>query len=341
VAPLDLFGRTIARPALRLRARLSRRWLTVLLYHRVLPAPGSSFDLDRGVVDSGPHSFDRHMGLLAAACNPIDLAQLLAFQRGEAELPDNPVLVTFDDGYLDNRQHALPILQRHGIRALFFVATTYVDKRRLFWWDRLAYLFKHANSPVAHLSYPTELVLDVKRDRKASSRTALKIIKTTRGLDLDRFLGELAAALEVPWDEALERRLADRCIMTWDDVRALRAGGMDVGSHTRTHRVLDTVEPGQLTDELAASKADIERELGEKIASISYPVGRAIRRLPIIERAVRDAGYEIGFSVESHANPLSRSAFDPFNVSRLPVHLGLSRARLAAWLAAPEMLGAA
>jgi peptidoglycan/xylan/chitin deacetylase (PgdA/CDA1 family) len=341
VALLDLFGRTVARPALKLRARLPRRWLTVLLYHRVVPKPGSAFDLDRGVVDSDPESFDRHMGMLASACNPIDLARLLAFHRGEADLPDNPVLVTFDDGYLDNRRHALPILQRHGIRPVFFISTSYVEQRRLFWWDRLAYLFNHAQSLVARVSYPTELVLDVRKDRTVSARTALKIMKTTRGLDLDRFLDELAAALEVPWDRALERRLVDQHIMTWDDVRALRAAGMDIGSHTRTHRVLDTVAPDRLTDELVESKADVERALGEKIAAISYPVGRAIRRLPLIERAVRDAGYEIGFSVESRANSLVRSAFDPFNVSRLPVHLGLSRPRLAAWLAAPEMLGAA
>lgn len=337
---LDLFGRILARPALKLRARRPPRWLTVLLYHRVLPEPDAGFALDRGVVDGRPDSFDRQMAFVASACTPIDLKQLVAFQAGEAELPDNPVMVTFDDGYLDNREHALPILQRHGIRAVFFIATTYVGQRRLFWWDRVAYLFEHARVPVAHLSYPTDLVFELGEQRGRSARAVLKLIKTTRGLDLARFLDELGRALEVPWDEAVERRLVDENIMTWDDVRALHLGGMDIGSHTRTHRVLDTIEPGGLAAELVESKAEIERELGIKIQSLSYPVGRPIRRLPLIERAVRDAGYQIGFSVESRANSLSRSAFDPYNVRRLPMEPTTSRDKLAAYLAAPELHGA-
>ena len=337
---MDMFGRLLARPALKLRARRPPRWLTVLLYHRVLPRQ-SGYDLDQGVVDSGPELFERHMSFVASACTPIDLAQLLAFQRGEAGLPDNPVLVTFDDGYLDNREHALPVLKRHGIRALFFIASTYVGERKLFWWDRVAYLFHHAKVDVARLSYPTELVLRLGDEKARAARLVLKIIKTTRGLDLPRFLDEMARAMDVFWDEAIERRLVDQHIMTWEDVKAMHEAGMDIGSHTRTHRVLDTVEPGGLTDELVASKADIERALGIKVTSLSYPVGRAIRKLPLIERAVRDAGYEVGFSVETKANSLSRSAYDPYNVARLPVEPGLSRDRLAALLAAPEMLGAA
>jgi peptidoglycan/xylan/chitin deacetylase (PgdA/CDA1 family) len=337
---MDWFGRIAARPALKLRARRPPRWLTVLLYHRVLPEPESGFELDRGVADARPDLFDRHMAFISKTCTPIDLAQLIAYQGGDSELPRNPVLVTFDDGYLDNREHALPILQRHGIRALFFIATDYVGKRRLFWWDRVAYLFAHARADVAHLRYPTDLVLRLGEERGRSARFVLKLIKTTRGLDLARFLDELAAALDAPWDEALERGLVERNIMTWDDVRALRDGGMDIGSHTRTHRVLDTIDPGELAGELVDSKAEIERELGAKITSLSYPVGRAIRRLPLIERAVRDAGYQIGFSVETRANPLARSAFDPFNVARVPMEPSTTRDRLAAFLAAPEMHGA-
>ena len=337
---MDWFGRIAARPALKLRARRPPRWLTVLLYHRVLPEPENGFELDRGVADARPELFDRHMAFIASACTPIDLAQLLAYHAGEAELPRNPVMVTFDDGYLDNREHALPILRRHGIRALFFIATDYVGKRRLFWWDRVAYLFARSRVEVAHLRYPTDLVLRLGDERDRSARTALKLIKTTRGLDLPRFMDELATALDVPWDEALERGLVDRNIMTWDDVRALQGGGMDIGSHTRSHRVLDTIEAGELADELVQSKAEIERELGSKIESVSYPVGRAIRRLPLIERAVRDAGYKIGFSVETRANPLARSAFDPFNVARVPMEPSTSAALLAAYLAAPEIHGA-
>jgi len=324
-----------------MRSRRPPRWLTVLLYHRVMPRQGDGFDLDRAVIDSRPDTFERQMRFVASACTPIDLTQLLGFLRGEAGLPDNPVLVTFDDGYRDNCEHALPILRRHGIRGLFFIASSYVGERRLFWWDRIAYMVRQSQVRVAQLDYPTRLVLRVGEEPGQVARMVLKIVKTCRGLDLDRFLGELGRALGVPWDDALERRLVEQTIMTWDDVRALHAAGMDIGSHTRTHRVLDTVEPGELAAELAQSRADIERAIGAKVTSLSYPVGRPIRRLPMIERAVRDAGYEVGFSVEARANVLSRAALDPLNVTRMPVDGTLSPHRLAALLAAPELSGVA
>ena len=77
------------------------------------------------------------------------------------------------------------------------------------------------------------------------------MVKTTRLLDLDRFLDDLATRADAPWDAATERRLADRLIMTWDDVRTLRKSGMDVGSHTRTHRVLQTPNQRRAESELA------------------------------------------------------------------------------------------
>jgi peptidoglycan/xylan/chitin deacetylase (PgdA/CDA1 family) len=323
-----------------MRARRSPRWLTVLLYHRVLPRPDGGFELDHAVLDTDPVVFDRHMAFIASACSPIDLAQLLAYQRGEAELPHNPVMVTFDDGYLDNREHAMPILRRHGIRGLFFVASSFVAERRLFWWDRIAYLVRHSRVAVAELDYPTALILRVGDDAKQVKSAILRIVKTHRGLDLERFLGELARAFKVEWNDEIERRLADHNIMTWDDVRALHDSGMDVGSHTRTHRVLDTLDPLQLPDELFKSKTDIESAIGAKITSLSYPVGRPIRKLPMLERAVRDAGYEIGFSVETRAVALVKPGYDPYNVTRMPVDRSISCHRLAALLAAPELIGA-
>lgn len=321
-----------------MRARHAPRWLTVLLYHRVLPQPRPGFSLDRAVVDSTPAWFEQHMRFVASACTPIGLADLVAFLRGERPLPDNPVLVTFDDGYLDNREHALPVLERHGIRAVFFIASGYVAERRVFWWDRLAYLFHHARAAEARLDYPTDLVLRPGEDPVRARRTALRILKTYRGLDVDRFLGELGRALDVEWSRSLERRLADENVMTWDDVRALHRAGMDIGSHTRTHRVLDTVEPAALPGELVDARTRIEREIGAPVTALAYPVGRPIRALPLLERAVREAGYQVGFSVEVRANSLA-APLDPLNLSRVPVYGSTSPERLAALLAAPELAG--
>jgi peptidoglycan/xylan/chitin deacetylase (PgdA/CDA1 family) len=331
----EWFGRTLAPPALAFERHGSPRWLTVLAYHRVVPAPAEDYWFDRDVLDCDPDRFEKHMGLLARRCTPIGLDRLLRFLDGEP-LPPNPVLVTFDDGYRDNRDHALPILQRHQIPALFFVASSYVADRRVFWWDRLAYLFSRTSAPVARLAYPTDLVLRPRTEPERARRMALGIIKTCPGLDLEQFLSDLGRALQVPWDRALEEEFADELVMTWSDVRDLVDAGMEIGSHTRTHRVLHTLAADELSAELTGSRAEIERATGRPVRSISYPVGRSLRLVPPLLRAVRDAGYRAGFSAVPRAIPV-RGTVDPYDLGRLSVDQRITRDHLAALLAAPEL----
>jgi peptidoglycan/xylan/chitin deacetylase (PgdA/CDA1 family) len=336
VQPLDWFGRLLAPRALAILRRGRPRWLTILAYHRVLPAPGRDYPFDRDVIDCGPAEFEQHMRMVAATCTPVGLGDVIGFLTGGRPLPPNPVLVTFDDGYRDNREHAQPILERHGIPAVFFVTTGNVTERQIFWWDRVAYLFHTTRVAVARISYPTQILLRPRTDGGRARRTVLRLIKTCPGLDVDRFLDGLARALRVDWDPELERRAAAEMLMTWDDVRALAASGMEIGSHTCSHRVLHTLPPDQLRHELTASRADIEREIGRQVRAISYPVGRSLRMMPSLVRAVRDAGYQVGFSAEPRANPVNRE-LDRFDLARLPVDTLMSREQLGAFLAAPEL----
>src|SRR5216110_1527820 len=118
----------------RARALLPRKMLTVLTFHRVAPPDAPGFDPD--VSDTTPEVFDRQVGMVKRYFTLVDTAALDAHRIG-APLPPNPALITFDDGYRDNHDQALPILLRHGARAVFFVATRYVDERRLYWWERI------------------------------------------------------------------------------------------------------------------------------------------------------------------------------------------------------------
>jgi hypothetical protein len=292
VQPLDWFGRLLAPRALAILRRGRPRWLTILAYHRVLPAPGRDYPFDRDVIDCGPAEFEQHMRMVAATCTPVGLGDVIGFLTGGRPLPPNPVLVT--------------------------------------------YLFHTTPVAVARISYPTQILLRPRTDGGRARRTVLRLIKTCPGLDVERFLDGLARALRVDWDPELERRAAAEMLMTWDDVRALAASGMEIGSHTCSHRVLHTLPPDQLRHELTASRADIEREIGRQVRAISYPVGRSLRMMPSLVRAVRDAGYQVGFSAEPRANPVNRE-LDRFDLARLPVDTLMSREQLGAFLAAPEL----
>src|SRR5262249_49794083 len=104
----------------------------------------------------------------------------------------------------------------------------------------------------------------------------------------------------------------------------------------RSHRVLQTLPADELRAELAGSREDLERELGEPIRAISYPVGKSIAAFTHVRSAVRDAGYEIGFSNASGANPTYRK-LDPFDLRRIAVEAGLAPSYFRGILAIPAL----
>jgi peptidoglycan/xylan/chitin deacetylase (PgdA/CDA1 family) len=305
----------------------------VLTYHR-FGSPGIDEPFDDGVVDVSLEEFERQVTCLKRHFNIIGIDELCAFVRG-TPLPPNPVAITFDDGYLDSFVHALPILSRHQCKAIFFIPTSFITERRMYWWDRAAYVLKSTRRATIRLERPIALDIDLRGDRSREIHRILRIAKHL-SIDYDDFLDELCAAADVRWDRGLESEFADRMLMSWDHVRALRAAGMDVESHTRTHRVLQTLRPAEVADELLGSRLELEREVGCRVRSVAYPVGKPLGVASPIRAALANAGYEIGFTNGTGPTPLW-GELDPFDVRRQTVGRDLSEAYLLSILAVPPL----
>src|SRR5437868_4589401 len=124
--------------------------------------------------------------------------------------------------------------------------------------------------------------------------------------------------------------------MSWDDIRAMRKAGMDVQSHTRTHRVLQTLSAEELAKELRGSREDLESAMGEKITALAYPTGRPVRTRGDIGKAVREAGYDLAFE---NAGGINSRFFkpSPLNLRRIPMAPGISPERFEAILVLPYL----
>jgi peptidoglycan/xylan/chitin deacetylase (PgdA/CDA1 family) len=323
----------VLRATLALRSRVSTPRLSVLTYHR-FPDPDGDESFDDGVIDVSPDVFDRQVRSLKKHFTLVGVDELCALASGK-KLPPNSVAITFDDGYLDNYQRALPILKRHDAKAIFFLPTAYIEERRVYWWDRVAYIVKRSTIATIELEYPLRIQISLANRRLAVDRV-LRLVKTHRSLDLERFLSELATAARVEWSRKMEQGFAERLLLNWDHARELRKAGMDVQSHTRTHRVLQTLNPDELSDELAGSRADLERELGEPTRALAYPVGNPVLGSSPIRVAVEKAGYELGFSNGTGSNVLDGHV-DRFNICRQTVGRSLTAEYLLAILMMPAL----
>jgi peptidoglycan/xylan/chitin deacetylase (PgdA/CDA1 family) len=99
------------------------RAVPVLMYHHVCPHPG--------LVTVSPQTFEAHMAQLARrGYHTLTADEFLAFLEGRQPLSGRQVLITFDDGYLDNYVHAFPVLRRYGLKATIFAITERIGASR-------------------------------------------------------------------------------------------------------------------------------------------------------------------------------------------------------------------
>jgi peptidoglycan/xylan/chitin deacetylase (PgdA/CDA1 family) len=118
---------------------------------------------------------------------------------------------------------------------------------------------------------------------------------------------------------------------------------MDVESHGRRHRVLQTLDAATLEDELVGSREDLEAQLGHPVRVIAYPVGRRIHGEQHIRDALAAAGYQIGMSNASGVNrwlpPSLRglAPIDRFDLRRLSTDREMSHAMYFTQVAVPQL----
>jgi peptidoglycan/xylan/chitin deacetylase (PgdA/CDA1 family) len=318
---------------LAVRARTGAPWLSILTYHR-FPDHDASGSFDDGVIDTSAVDFEEHVACLKRHFTPVGVDELCAFAAG-GSLPPNAVAITFDDGYLDNYSQALPILRKYDCKAIFFIATSFVSERKLYWWDRVAYQVKQSERASIELRYPSSFRVDLS-DRTAAVFKLLRFIKLRRSLDMERLLSEVTAATGVTWTRELELEFADRLLMTWDQVRALRQAGMDVESHTRTHRVLQSLPESELMLELEGSRLDLQQQLGQAPRALAYPIGKPLQPASPIRAALVRAGYQIGLTNGTGPTPTWRRC-DPYDIRRQTVGRDLPLPYLLSILALPPL----
>ena len=264
-----------------------RPGLLVLNYHRVGDSMASEYD--RGVFSASADEFEKHLAFLGKHFCVIGLDEAIALLQRPTQLKQFHVLLTFDDGYRDNFNIAIPLLLAYRHSAVFFVAIQLVGSSSIPWWDEVAFLIRRCPKRAIDFSYPTLTRLELSSDREPQIQKVLRMFMSPEVKS--EFLMESlrnAAGIELPKPV--------RRFMDWDEIRKVADQGMDIGSHTVSHSILSQLTPDQRLRELVDSKAEIESRIARPVRSVAYPVGERITFGEVTERLVLKAGYEAAFS---------------------------------------------
>jgi peptidoglycan/xylan/chitin deacetylase (PgdA/CDA1 family)/CelD/BcsL family acetyltransferase involved in cellulose biosynthesis len=235
----------------------------ILYYHRVNDEHDPFFPAHSTSV------FDAQMRYIARHYKVVGLGELLAHLEGESTEP--VIAITFDDGYKDNYQNALPILQRYGLPAVIFITTGSIDSREPIWFEQLAHALRRTSREFIDLEIdlPRRFRTRTDAERLESNGRIFAMLRTLPEDERRRWMAEILRKLAVPVDQERHDKM-----LTWDQVRLMKQYGIDFGSHTVSHPFLSKLTREQATREVVESKRRIEEELQCPVRYFAYPNGR-------------------------------------------------------------------
>jgi peptidoglycan/xylan/chitin deacetylase (PgdA/CDA1 family) len=225
------------------------------------------------------------MEFLKRHCRPRTLGEALKEKGMRVPFTKPLVAVTFDDGYQDNYTQAWPILKRYDVPATIFLMSNHVDGETLMWQHRLYYL-KEARGEDWVLQCAKGMGLDAEDFRGMMLWFKRESDRDAR----DNLINQLWGAAGL--DRSLERKLAKDMYLSWEQVREMSSGGIEFGSHTRSHPYLSSLRGDALHSEIDESKKAIEERLGKEVDCFCYPYGDAGAYNQEVLEEVRKAGYK-------------------------------------------------
>jgi len=322
----------------RLKPAAAHPRITILMYHRVV----DDCRQHRRLCIS-TKTFREHMRYLARSrYQLISLSTLLRYLRGEEQLTQDCVAVTFDDGYRDVFINAYPVLKELRIPATIFLTTGFVDSQQTPWWDRLAVAVRKLRSLDGRCDKmgTGSVAAGISPENRPAGKVPVPIL-SPESIPPDTWNRIHAAVAGSSWraearlDEMVEslKRLdqqqrsqlidaleriappedADPLMLTWEMIRAMRGELITFGAHTVSHAILGQIDAEAARREILASKARIEGILGESVSFFAYPDGRIADVSERTVQLVKDGGYKLAVTGQSGANDHSA---DPLLLKR-------------------------
>lgn len=266
--------------------RRNRDRLTVIMYHRVLSPRDPRWQECDPEYTLADDLFAETLDFFPRHYTVISLPRLLAARAGVEPLPERPLLLTFDDGWSDNEEFALPHLRRAGLPAVLFVAGAAVGRHEPFWQEQLVHAWRAGRLDAGGARALWAVAAPAEPMPGLGGRGELEGVRA-----IIARLERLPEARRLAALEAAAGALSDprRHMATADQLRALAAAGVTIGAHGYSHEPLVQVDAA---GELARAREVLSRHV-PLAPVLSFPHGR--HDAQVVQRA-REAGFDLLFT---------------------------------------------
>jgi peptidoglycan/xylan/chitin deacetylase (PgdA/CDA1 family) len=266
-----------------------RRCVRSVLYHHVGDEQSCIAKL---AVTIDPEKFERHVRLLAREYQPVTMRQVV-----DGELPERPLLVTFDDCYRSVLDVAAPILRSHGVPATLFLTTGPVFTGGAL-LDQVASLAEvETRGNLGSLLAGTPLA------GRPEVRTAADLLLGAAPSLTAGHRRELADAIASRLGTTREAIARDSGLfLAPEDLPRLAALGVEFGAHTDSHVHVRSLAAEEFATELVEPAITIARAIGTPVETFSYPFGSASDHTVAAAKVLKESGCRLSFLVEGATN---------------------------------------
>jgi len=242
----------------------------------------------------------------------VTMEEVIAACSGETELPEKAMLLTFDDGYIDNYTFAFPILEEFGIQGSFFIPGKTFASHQLLDVNKIHYILAVAD---IH-----DLVTDLKREMEyyrgqeydyppteelfrrygvANRFDAEEIIFVKRMLQTvlpERLRNQISSKLFTKYVGVTEKQLAYELYMTEEQIRTMKRHGMFIGVHGYDHYWLGNLSPEQMKEDISLALDTLDEFIDRRCWVMNYPYGNYSQE---VVRYIKSQGAQVGLTTEA------------------------------------------
>lgn len=263
------------------------RNLFIAMYHYTRDFPHSRYPRIKGL---DYRLFEQQLAFFKKDFQVVTMEQVLAALDDGGALPENALLLTFDDGYIDNFTVALPLLQKYGMQGSFFIPGKTFTENVLLDVNKIHFIL--ASAPAEELKDDLLLLLNQYRkdagpgfpsNEELYERYAIpnrfdsgEVVFVKRVLQTaipEEIRSQIASVLFKKYVGLPESDFSRELYMNRDQIRCLRENGMFIGLHGYDHYWLGNLSKKAMETDFEKALEVMEEFIDRNSWVMNYPYG--------------------------------------------------------------------
>ena len=263
---------------------LTKKNPKVLMYHRFSSTNKYGF--------TSKANFEKQIAYITKNYHPLTLSQLIELNYSQNDkIPNNTIVITVDDGYLDFYHIAYPILKKYKVPATLYITSGFIDKRLWLWPDKISWILDQIIEIPEQIIIGNLIVPHGKIDKLSRIKIWHEIINNLLTLSnekRDDLIHELGRKLDITLPYFPPQKYVG---LNWNQLREIQSEGIEIGGHTISHPLLIHLDQKKAWEEIVGCMIDIQRNLGNYPKTFCYPNGSPADINHELKSFVHKAGY--------------------------------------------------